>query len=269
MRPLIFTCLLTCMVELLSAPKDHAPNLKLAGIMIWVDDLDKAENFYKEILGFQPAVAEPITNGLTLNSHGMTIYLATAGKHQKMIYEQDVRTAITIEVPKLLPAIDQLRNAGLEFEENHLQRNGVGISIPLHDPAGNLLNLIEVQNHAVAPFESFRVYNLGITSSGLDAARAFYIEKLGFEAWSFDYLPAALPLKHANGSFAFMLHKKVGLSNRNPAYGQVNDTQLVFHCADLELTSKQLESAGIETLAENEGLVCRDPFGNYFHIRQK
>lgn len=246
------------------------PGLELDGVMIWVDDLETARAFYVDLLGFQLKDQSSEENDLTLTSRGLNLYLKLSKQQKKWSYDRDARTALTIQVAQLLPAIDQLRKAGIHFEETQLQRNGVGVSIPLHDPAGNLLSLMEVQTREVAAFEGFRIYNLGITSAEMESAMAFYIQKLGFEAWSLDYLPAALPLKHGSGSFAFMLHEKKGLVKKESAYGIENDLQLVFSCNNLKETRQGLDAKGIKATAStwNEALVFRDPFGNFLHIKQ-
>lgn len=271
MRSLFLAGLFLNLFNPLVADLTMGSGLELEGVMIWVDDLETARDFYVDILGFQLKDQSSEERALTLTNGGLNLYLRLSKKQKTWNYHRDARTALTIQVTQLLPAIDQLRKAGIHFEETQLQRNGVGVSIPLYDPAGNLLSLMEVQTREVAPFEGFRIYNLGITSADMEGARAFYIQKLGFEAWSLDYLPAALPLKHDSGSFAFMLHEKKGLVKKESAYGIENDLQLVFSCNNLEETRQGLDAKGIKATAStwNEALIFKDPFGNFLHLKQK
>lgn len=267
MKRTLLLPLLLCL-QLTYAQKAEVPNLRFEGVRIWVDDLSAAKKFYTAILGFKADDQGSYPMGILIRTGSTPIYLSKAKVSSKAIYGLHVRTGLTLQVPKLLPAIDQLRAAGIEVEETQLQRNGVGISIPFRDVSGNLLSLMEVQIRPVTPFAGFKIYNSGITTSDMDKAITFYEHRLGFAEWSRDYLPAALPLKHSDDSFAFMLHEKPGLEPLNIRYGEDSDLNLVFSTDDLNLTRRQLNDMGIEVQSSigSGGLVFKDPFGNHCEI---
>ncbi|MCE7992181.1 MAG: VOC family protein [Roseivirga sp.] len=263
---LLFLC-----IQLTCAQKPQLPNLRLEGVRIWVDDLSAAKRFYTEILGFEADSRGTDPMSILIHTGSTPIYLSKAKLSSKAIYGQHIRTGLTLQVPKLLPAIDQLREAGIRVEETQLQRNGVGISIPFRDASGNLLSLMEVQIRPVAPFTGFKVYNSGITTSDMEKAIAFYEHKLGFKEWSGDYLPAALPLKHSDNSFAFMLHEKPGLERLELRYGVDSNLNLVFSISDLSLVKNHLNTLGIKVhpSISSDGLVFEDPFGNHCEVIRK
>lgn len=253
------------------AQKREVPVLKFEGLRIWVDDLKAAEQFYSKTLGFEVDHKDLKNGTIRLKSEGFLIYLTKAQEPSKSQYGRHIRTSLTLQVPKLLPAIDQLRNAGVTIEALHLQRNGVGISIPFKDPAGNLLSLMEVQMRSVAPFEGFKIYNAGITTSAMDKAIAFYVGELSFAEWSRDYLPAAMPLKHSDESFAFMLHEKPGLKSLKKGYSRDSDINLIFSTKSLKALNDRFLESNINTRPAKApaGLMFTDPFGNHLEVIEK
>ena len=244
------------------------PEIRFEGLKAWVEDLDSAREFYEGILGFKMEVKDKVS--AKLNTGSFPIYLEKAIRNNNTDYEKHERTGLSIQVFKLLPAIDQLRSKGVNFLEGHLQRNGVGISIPFTDPSGNLLSLMEVQIREVPEFKGFQIYNTGITSSNMDKAMSFYEGLLGFKEWSRDYLPQAMPLKHEDGSFAFMLHYKPNLESRKRELGRDSEINLLFSTTDLTKTKEHLLDKGIQIIsAEDQSLAFTDPFGNVCELIEK
>jgi catechol 2,3-dioxygenase-like lactoylglutathione lyase family enzyme len=260
-----------CFPLLLYAQEPPTPPLRFEGLRIWVNDLEAAKAFYTEVLGLAIATEDQDKKMLKLNTRPVVLYLSEAENNSSSLYGKHSRTSLTLQVPALLPAIDRLRKAGVALEELELQRNGVGISIPFKDPAGNLLSIIEVQVRPVTPFKGFKIYNAGITTSAMEEAIQFYVAQLGFEEWSRDYLPAAMPLKHPDDSFAFMLHAKPGLTVPHISYGQDSDMNLIFSTNDLKALERYLNKAGISTrtATTSAGFIFKDPFGNHCEVIQK
>ena len=128
---------------------------------------------------------------------------------------------------------------------------------------------MEVQIRPVPAFENFKIYNTGITSSDMDKAISFYEQKLGFEEWSRDYLPQAMPLKHSDGSFAFMLHYKPNLRSRERELGKDSEINLLFSTSDLPAVVKVLQSKGISIIKHDGITAFKDPFGNICELIEK
>jgi catechol 2,3-dioxygenase-like lactoylglutathione lyase family enzyme len=112
-----------------------------------VDDLAKAKEFYGQKLGvFEVG---DLGNGLlslrAANGYAVLIY-------PKEGHEPATHTILNFPVDDIETAVDELRKAGVEFEqydEGSLKTNEKGIATPgpkqawFKDPAGNILSVIE------------------------------------------------------------------------------------------------------------------------------
>ncbi len=238
--------------------------LKMAGLKIYVDDLEMAEKFYVDFLGFKPLQKE--RSRLILKTNIYPIHIALSRERMDREITSESHTGMSLLVHKLLPSIEVVRSSGYKIYDSLLSRNGVGIDIPIEDPSGNLLHLIEVQIMEVPPFEGFRVYNSGITVSDINQAEELYIQKLGFEAWSRNYLPDALPLKHKDGSFAFMLHQDTSLNENTATYGITPQLNLMLTTPNLEVTKKILSESSVEYVDKEGKLLVKGPYQNLIEI---
>src|SRR5262245_55537206 len=112
-----------------------------------VDDLDKAKAFYGSTLGVFD-VAELSSSLLALraaNGYAVLIYL-------KPGHQPAAHTILNFPVDDIEAAVDDLRTAGVEFEqydEGPIKTDDKGIAMPgpkqawFRDPAGNILSVIE------------------------------------------------------------------------------------------------------------------------------
>ncbi len=239
------------------------PDFKFVGLKMNVTDLGKAYAFYAETLGFK---VEKDRDRLFIADQSINLVIEETTEGNQNEYPFRVRTGVSLLVNKLLPAIDQFRDRHVYLYDTLLARNGVGISIPLRDPFGNVINLIEVQVFDRGPVHEPTIYNAGVTISDMDKAIAFYEGVLGFEEWSRNYLPAALPLKHADGSFAFMIHYQKDIKTTNQSYLLSPGMSLQFEVENLDGARAYLEQAGINVLGNHEKLFCQDPEGNWLEI---
>jgi predicted enzyme related to lactoylglutathione lyase len=112
-----------------------------------VDDLAKPKEFYGERL----AVSRVTEIGPGLLS------LQAGNGYAVLIYEKDghqpaAHTILNVPVDDIEAAVDELRKAGIEFEqydEGPIKTNEKGIATPgpkqawFKDPAGNILSVIE------------------------------------------------------------------------------------------------------------------------------
>jgi len=111
-----------------------------------VDDVAKAREFYGQTLGVQ--VMELGSDLLSLqggNGYAVLIY-------PKDTHEPAEHTILNFPVDDIEAAVDELRSAGIEFEqydEGPLATDEKGIATPgpkqawFKDPAGNILSVIE------------------------------------------------------------------------------------------------------------------------------
>lgn len=258
-RKLIIGILIVSPLSLLA----QRPDFKFAGLKINVTDLDKAHEFYAGILGFN---VEMDQDRLLIKEQSLSVIIEETKEGSPQQYPNHVRTGISLLVNKLLPAIDRLRDQDVAIYDTLLARNGVGISIPFQDPFGNVINLIEVQVFDRGPVTEPSIYNAGVTISDMDKAIAFYEEVMGFEEWSRNYLPAALPLKHADGSFAFMIHYQEKLKRSDQPYLLAPGMSLQFEVEDLGKTRAYLERAQVKVRGDKNKLVFQDPEGNWLEI---
>jgi catechol 2,3-dioxygenase-like lactoylglutathione lyase family enzyme len=112
-----------------------------------VDDLAKAKDFYGEKLG----VFQVVDIGPQL------ISLQAGNGYAVLVYEKDTHkpaehTILNFPVDDIESAVDELREAGVEFEQyddGPIKTNEKGIATPgpkqawFRDPAGNILSVIE------------------------------------------------------------------------------------------------------------------------------
>ena len=111
-----------------------------------VDDIAKAKDFYGQKLGVR--VVEIDTGLLSLqggNGYAVLIYV-------KDTHEPAAHTILNFPVDDIEAAVDELRGAGIEFEQyddGPLETDEKGIATPgpkqawFKDPAGNILSVIE------------------------------------------------------------------------------------------------------------------------------
>ena len=243
------------------------PDFKFHGLKIFVDDLDEAVKFYGDFLGFDIRDKNEV---LVVTGQSFPISIHQSQEKSKTNYALKTRISLALQVNKLLPEIDVLRANELRVYDSLLARNGVGIAIPFEDYAGNVLSFIEVQIYDPGPINNIRVYNCGVTISDMDKASDFYLDILGFQEWSRNYLPAALPLKHNDGSFAFMIHAEKGLKPNESEYGNSPRKILTLSTLNLAIATEYLANEGVTILDESSNglLICRDPEGNIIEITE-
>jgi catechol-2,3-dioxygenase len=233
------------------------------GLKIRVHDLQTSKQFYGDVLGMN---LKETGDSILITGQSFPIFLTESEQKSTNRYPKLSRTGLTLQTDKLLPTIDQLRRAKIHIFDTLLSRNGVGISIPFQDPSGNVLSLMEVQVYDPGKIEGFQVYNSGITISNMDSAIHFYQKIMGFEDWSRNYLPQALPLKNREGTFAFMIHYRKGLLKNDAEYNVHPQITLILKTNDLEEAKVHLEQSNIQVVKRSDHLICRDFEGNWLEI---
>ena len=114
---------------------------------IAVDDVAKAQEFNGHTLGLDVSVVDEKFGLLALRAtNGYTVLL-----YQRPGHQPDEHTILNFPVNDIEAAVDQLREAGVRFEqydEGPLKTNEKGIAHPgpkqawFRDPTGNLLSVV-------------------------------------------------------------------------------------------------------------------------------
>lgn len=261
MKNLLIILILSC--SRLAAGQD--PDFKFHGLKVYVDDINQAEKFYGDFLGFE---LKENMESLVVSDQSFRIYIQKSQRRLETNYPASARTSLALQVDKLLPAIDLLRAHKLKVYDTLLERNGVGIAIPFQDYSGNVMHFIEVQVFDPGPIDKIRTYNCGVTISDMDKTSKFYLEILGFKEWSRSYLPAALPLKHEDGSFAFMIHAKKDLKANQTNHSASPQMNLILSTSDLVSAKRYLIESEVIIIdsRDKSSILCRDPEGNIIEI---
>jgi catechol 2,3-dioxygenase-like lactoylglutathione lyase family enzyme len=111
-----------------------------------VDDLAKAKEFYGQTLGVRVIdLGSPLLSLQAGNGYAVLLY-------EKDTHEPAAHTVLNFPVDDIESAVDELRAAGVEFEqydEGPIATDEKGIATPgpkqawFRDPAGNILSVIE------------------------------------------------------------------------------------------------------------------------------
>ncbi|MEM8565744.1 MAG: VOC family protein [Bacteroidota bacterium] len=259
MKPSILLILWFCSTTLVTA------QLRFEGVKIQVNDLKAAKSFYHDILGFE--IAQESEGLLQLKTGTFPIQLEKVEMPNGTDFATEANAKIAFHSPNLLGTIRYLSRYGVDIVNDQIHKNGVGIHVLVKDPAGNMHSIMEVQSERKNNFQGFKIYNTGFTVSSMEESEKFYVNQLGFEVLSRNYLPNALPLKHLDETFAFMLHTK---KNTRPAQMRLQESQtmLIFKAPNLEQIMQRLE--GLQIIQKSEQrLVFADPSGIISEIQQK
>lgn len=110
------------------------------------DDLQRARRFYGETLGVQvSAMGKGLLSLQSADGHAVLVY-------EKPTHTPAEHTVLNFPVDDIEAAVDELRAAGVEFEQYDqapIKTNEKGIATPgpkqawFRDPAGNILSVIE------------------------------------------------------------------------------------------------------------------------------
>lgn len=241
-----------------------SPQLRIHGVKIFVGDLNKSMEFYTKFLGLKEDTRDQ--KKAVLNTGQYPLYLIQSNIQAPRDLHVESHYGISFLTYKLLPAIDAARASGYTIFDTLLSRNGIGIHIPIEDPSGNLLHLMEVQVRDIPRFEGYRLYNSGTTVGNMTESEEFYTGMLGFSDWSRDYLPDALPLKHQDGSFAFMLHENNKLRPSTYMYGAYPGNMLMLETNDLKVFAQYLDSRKIEFQRLDNSILITDTNNNVIEI---
>lgn len=261
-------------VRVASPSSGLSPDTRIAGVRILVSDMNAAIEFYTSVVGFGIRSMDDYPDHVTLENDGLDLHLAASERPAQAEYAETVRTTFGFQANDLMATRERMERAGVKFIEPEPERVGIGIATTFHDPFGNVLYLLEQQVGEFEPFDEPRIYNVGYHIRDVTAGRRFYCDLLGFVVRTERYFPA-IPLGHADGSFAFMLHEKTDLRPHAATYPKDSQVVIQFETDNLDRVVKLLREAGAAILKDvaakrdrDRMVAVRDPFGNVFELRE-
>lgn len=114
-------------------------------IQINVTDMDRAIEFYSQILGFRVRSREHYPDIVELENATLPFILNRVKKNAEINYPNVAQTLVNIQTSDLKKALLDLHANGVEIIHQTPQKCPVGIYAAFRDPSGNVLELIEFQ----------------------------------------------------------------------------------------------------------------------------
>ncbi|MFW9976008.1 MAG: VOC family protein [Candidatus Thorarchaeota archaeon] len=112
-------------------------------IGIYVDDMDKAVEFYCDMLGFKEA--ERYADGciVRLENQGPPVILEKVEKRGVSEYPRVSQVVLGIETDNIKQTSKDLKEKGVEFLHDIPQVFVSGLMMAMRDPSGNVLELLQ------------------------------------------------------------------------------------------------------------------------------
>ena len=243
-------------------------SIKTFGIEINVDDMDKALAFYTGKLGFEVEDRQGYPDYIILKTGDREKLILNRVNKLSKPGPNDSNLSFTLQVNDLAETIERMKKLGVEFAEKAPRKEAVGNAISIRDPFGRSISLMHETIVKVDPFAEPKLYNFGFLISDMQAARDFYVNKIGFVVRSERYLPLDLPLGHGDKTFAFMLHVRPGVVAGKSTYpNSVAYNTAVFATFNLPAALERLKANGVkivdtkEEVGKRAFVMLEDPFG--------
>jgi predicted enzyme related to lactoylglutathione lyase len=116
---------------------------KICFTTILVDDMAKAVAFYEGCLGFEVTKKDHYPHFVLLNHALYPIALHQVEQAQVVAYPTQAQVIPGIATDDLAATIQQLQEKGVELIHTTPQKFFGGYYAALHDPAGNVLELVQ------------------------------------------------------------------------------------------------------------------------------
>jgi lactoylglutathione lyase len=112
-------------------------------IGIYVNDMERAVEFYCEMLGFKEA--ERYDDGciVRLENEGPPVILEKVEKAGRIDYPGISQVVLGIETDNIEMTSEELREKGVEFLHDKPQIFVAGLVMAMRDPSGNVLELLQ------------------------------------------------------------------------------------------------------------------------------
>jgi len=115
-------------------------------IGIYVDDIDKAKEFYCDALGFE--VENTYNDGciIQLKSDGPTVILEKVVKPANAVYPGGSQVVLCVATDNIEKTSKEFREKGVNFLHDGPQPFVAGRFMAMKDPAGNILELLQFKS---------------------------------------------------------------------------------------------------------------------------
>jgi len=117
---------------------------KIAAVSVYVDNMDRAVDFYTKWLGFK-VEAKPNPYITVLEHEGVALVLCQAETARKLAYTKEAGTVLGLASQKLEKEIARLQAAKVEFVVATPQDMPGGRFVAVRDPSGNVIELLEFE----------------------------------------------------------------------------------------------------------------------------
>ncbi len=114
----------------------------IAATSVYVDDMEKAIAFYRDVLGFG-VKARPAPFITELDHEGTALVLCQAEKPHRADYPRSAGVVIGIAVDKVAERAKELAKRKVDLIHATPQEFPGGTYVALRDPAGNVIELLE------------------------------------------------------------------------------------------------------------------------------
>lgn len=115
---------------------------RISAISIYVHDIEQAESFYRDLLGFNVA-GRPAPFLVELEHDGVPLVLCAAERPTSARYSKDSSTVLGIATEDVVKQASDLRAKGATVLFDEPQQFPVGQFNAVRDPSGNVIELLE------------------------------------------------------------------------------------------------------------------------------
>ncbi len=112
-------------------------------IGIYVNDIDKAVDFYCEKLGFKETQRYNNDCIVQLKNEGATVILELTDNPSPVKYPEDSQVVLCVATDNIKETSEKLKSQGVEFLKEEPEEFVAGHFMVMRDPAGNFLELIQ------------------------------------------------------------------------------------------------------------------------------
>jgi catechol 2,3-dioxygenase-like lactoylglutathione lyase family enzyme len=121
---------------------------RICVVQINVPDMDRAIEFYTDVLGFSIASRASYPFAVVLEQDAFTFLLAKCERSATIDYPDVAQTLINIQTADLVASIDEMKAKGVDLIHTEPQPCPPGLYAAFRDPFGNVLELLQYTAHS-------------------------------------------------------------------------------------------------------------------------
>ncbi len=116
-------------------------------IGIYVDNIDKAVEFYCNKLGFEEVQRYNDDCIIQLKNDGPTVILEKTDNPSSAKYPRDSQVVLCVATDDIRETSEKLRSQGVEFLQDDPEEFVAGLFMVMKDPAGKYLELLQFKEN--------------------------------------------------------------------------------------------------------------------------